>query len=57
MIRGMAQLIGFLAALCGIICCMCETETPLRTMLIGFALLIIGAAICYIGRNKEYGTY
>lgn len=48
---------GVIIALCGIICGMCETENRLRTMLIAFALLITGAAICYIGKEKEYGTY
>jgi hypothetical protein len=56
LISELTQLAGFFTALCGIICGMCETENQLRTMLIGFVLLIAGAAICYIGKELEYGA-
>ena len=52
----LSQLAGIIIALCGIICGMCETENQLRTMLIGIVLLIVGAAICYLGKEMEYET-
>lgn len=55
--RELVQLAGMIIALCGIICGMCETENQLRTMGVAFVLLIAGAAICYIGKEMEYGTY
>lgn len=56
LISELVQFAGFALAVFGIICGMCETENQLRTMLIGIALLIVGAAICYIGKEMEYGT-
>ena len=53
---GLTQLAGIIIALCGIICGMCETNTPVRTMLIAAVLLIVGAAVCYIGKEMEYET-
>ena len=54
LISELLQLAGFATAIFGIICGMCESENQLRTMLIGIALLIVGVAICYIGREMEY---
>lgn len=56
LISGLSQLAGIFIVLCGLICGMCETENQLRTMLIAFILLIAGAAICYLGKEMEYGT-
>ena len=56
LISELSQLVGFLIALCGIICGMCETENQLRTMLIAAVLLIAGAVICYMGKEMEYET-
>ncbi len=56
-LSGLMQLAGVFIALCGIICGMCETRYQLKTMLIAAVLLITGAAICYFGGEKEYGTY
>ncbi len=52
----MKQTIGFIIGFCGIICCMCETEYQLMTMLIGFLLLAIGALIC-LSEVEKNGTY
>ena len=57
LLNDLSQFAGVSIILCGIICGMCETEHQIRTMLIAFALLITGAAICYISKEKEYGTY
>ena len=56
LISELTQTVGVLITLCGIVCSMCETENQLRTMLIGLVLLLVGAAICYIGKEMEYGT-
>jgi len=52
--RELVQLVGFMIALCGIICGMSETENQLRTMLIAAVLFIVGVAVCYIGKEMEY---
>lgn len=49
----LVQYIGAFIVLCGIICTMFETANPVKTLLVGFALAIIGAVICFLGTEVE----
>ena len=58
-INEIAMQAGFVLVILGLIVCMCETaelDKQLVNMLYGVGIIIAGTIICYIGKEREYGT-
>lgn len=58
-ISGIAELVGALFVMLGLVVCMCETpnlDKQLINMLCGVGIMVAGAIICYIGKEMEYET-